>query len=219
MRMARDKEKQKAWWKVYYEAHKDEVKMRSKSYYEAHKDEHAARSKAYRESHKDEYKAQKKAWYEAHKDEHKAWCKAHYEAQSKLMYIWADEKKSKWKHEGLCRRYFEYLFNKPFRCRFPDFLKTEDVSRLQLDGYCEELRLAFEYNGKQHYEYVPYYHKDMMDVFNAADNDREKARLCNEHDITLIVIPYKIKAKALFNYIMTECERLGFADKFALEWI
>ena len=42
--------------------------------------------------------------------------------------------------EKICRKYFEYLFNKPFNRIRPSWL-----SELELDGYNEELNIAFEY--------------------------------------------------------------------------
>lgn len=45
-----------------------------------------------------------------------------------------------------------------------DFLTFQN-SRLELDGYCENLKLAFEHQGKQHIEYIPHIHKG-EDGFN-----------------------------------------------------
>lgn len=89
------------------------------------------------------------------------------------------------KHEAECRTVFEKLFNKPFR-------KTRAIfgNQLELDGYCEELKLAFEYNGIQHYERLPHWQKTSDDFLKQQKRDIKKARLCKEKGIRLITIPY-----------------------------
>ncbi len=88
-------------------------------------------------------------------------------------------------NEKKCRSIFENIFDKKF-------LKNRKVlnCRLELDGYCDELKLAFEYNGEQHYKRHPYWHKKSGVFEKQQQNDRLKARLCEEKGINLIVIPY-----------------------------
>lgn len=88
----------------------------------------------------------------------------------------------------------------------PDFLKYPKTNRnLELDFYCEELKVAVEYNGRQHYEYIPFFHKNDINNF-----DRQKRRdifkrlACEKHGITLINVPYTIKNEDIYNYIMME---------------
>lgn len=58
---------------------------------------------------------------------------------------------------------------------------------MQLDVYIEELRLAVEYQGEQHYK--PSYW-NTTDVATQQMRDREKRNACEQHSITLIEIPY-----------------------------
>ncbi len=58
---------------------------------------------------------------------------------------------SRFKTENKCRIILEDIFDKPF----PKNRKALNC-RLELDGYCEELKLAFEYNGIQHYKRIPH---------------------------------------------------------------
>ena len=44
------------------------------------------------------------------------------------------------------------------KCR-PKFLRTERGGRLELDGYCKERGIAFEYQGEQHYNPASWFHK------------------------------------------------------------
>ena len=67
------------------------------------------------------------------------------------------------KGEKECRKVLENLFNKPFSKSRPDFLRnpvTGGNFNLELDCYNQELSLAVEYNGIQHYKYVPYFHRN-----------------------------------------------------------
>ncbi len=47
-----------------------------------------------------------------------------------------------------------------------------------------------EFDGKQHYEYVPYFHKNYSGFLKQQERDRQKNRYCLMHQIPLIRIPY-----------------------------
>lgn len=91
--------------------------------------------------------------------------------------------------EEFVRETFETIFNKKFIKVRPDWLKSPKTKlNLELDGYCEELKIAFEYNGPHHYDpnYI-YYHESVV------WKDKFKKRRCKELGITL----YVFKAKRL----------------------
>ena len=93
-----------------------------------------------------------------------------------------------YKSEFLTRQIFESLFDKKFTKKI--------LERLELDGYCEELNLAFEYNGIQHEKYSPYFHRDGPDDFQAQlERDTRKRELCEKNGIRLIDIPSKYNHK------------------------
>jgi len=93
---------------------------------------------------------------------------------------------AKGRSENLSRDIIEELMGLPFPSVWPDFL-----SGLELDGYNEDLQLAFEYQGKQHYQHVPYFHKDITQFYAQQERDQRKYKICQEKGITLILIPYK----------------------------
>ena len=53
--------------------------------------------------------------------------------------------------EEICRDYFKKIFKKEFPSSYPSWLKNKNRQQLELDGYCEELGIAFEHQGRQHY--------------------------------------------------------------------
>jgi hypothetical protein len=93
---------------------------------------------------------------------------------------------SKSRTENECRKVFESLFPEhKFPNTRPNFLQG-----LELDGYCEELNMAFEYNGRQHYEVVDFIQNDTQeDLEERQEHDRRKLEICNQRGIKLCVIP------------------------------
>lgn len=67
------------------------------------------------------------------------------------------------------------------------------MNRLELDGYCQELQLAFEYNGEQHYKWSKHYHRTEEQFKNMQDRDERKLNYCDENNVCLIIIPYTIE--------------------------
>lgn len=90
-------------------------------------------------------------------------------------------------YERICRLYFETLFNQKFPTSYPPWLKNEKGNQLELDGYCGELGLAFEHNGKQHYQRIKSSWKDRFEQIQK--NDQCKIDLCKQNNVTLIIIP------------------------------
>ena len=116
--------------------------------------------------------------------------------------------------EEKCRDIFEYLLQADFPSRRPDFLKNPSTKRnLELDGYNEKLKLAFEHNGKQHYEFPNTFHKTRDDFEKQIARDAFKNARCQELDIDLINIPYTVKTKDLEKFIKRELVKLGFSQQ------
>jgi len=88
-------------------------------------------------------------------------------------------------HELLSKFIFEEYLGVEFRKKRKVF-----GSNLELDGFNEELAIAFEHQGKQHYEYIPFFHRKPSNFKKQQMRDAEKRRLCNRHKVTLIEIPY-----------------------------
>lgn len=98
--------------------------------------------------------------------------------------------------EKICRLYFEMIFKKPFPKAKPEWLVSPKTNTLlELDGFCEALNLAFEHNGRHHYESFVYGKCNNLE--NVQYNDKIKVELCKQRGITLIVIPQLFKKSSL----------------------
>jgi len=108
------------------------------------------------------------------------------------------------------RRVLEEMFNKPFPKKRPNFLKNPIMDgqiNLELDCYNEELGIAAEYNGIQHYKYSPYFHSSKEAFHNQKYRDLIKRRACADNGIFLIEIPYNIPIHNIKDFIVVELNK------------
>ena len=74
----------------------------------------------------------------------------------------------------------------------PNWIKNKEGNNLELDFYCEYLKLAFEYQGLQHEQYIPFFHNnDINNFYKQQEHDRIKKEECEKRGIKLICIPSK----------------------------
>lgn len=64
-------------------------------------------------------------------------------------------------------------------------------TKLKLDYYIFDLKMAFEFDGRQHEELVVHYHGNKKGFERAQERDREKEEWCDINDITLIRVTTK----------------------------
>ena len=111
--------------------------------------------------------------------------------------------------ESLCRDFFERIFKAKFPKQRPEWLVNPfSGGRMHLDGYNKELKLAFEFNGPQHYKMYPKYHKTYQDFTEQQERDMFKALLCKKKGITLITVPYTLDYDEFQAHIMKEYKKL-----------
>lgn len=115
------------------------------------------------------------------------------------------------KKETKCKIILENIFKRPFNKIRPAFLKNKITGKnLEIDCYCADLRLGLEFNGKQHYEFVPVMHKT-KDAFRAQQyRDHMKKEMCEKQGIKLIEVPYWIPEDNLQAYIVQELRKFGY---------
>jgi hypothetical protein len=109
------------------------------------------------------------------------------------------------KGEIECRRVLREIFNKPFEKARPQFLNnpvTGGSFNLELDCFDDELKIAVEYNGRQHYEYTPFFHKNKDQFTMQKYRDDMKRRICKDQGILLIEVPHTIPIKNIESFIM-----------------
>lgn len=117
--------------------------------------------------------------------------------------------KSKPPSEGELKalQHLSSFFGKPFCTVRPDFLvnprpvKGKKAKNLELDCYNGELKIALEYQGRMHYEFVKHFHKT-IDVFEqTVFRDKYKKEVCRRLGIFLICVPYWIKVNDIPAFI------------------
>ena len=91
--------------------------------------------------------------------------------------------------ERVCRIFFEQLFKKKFPKAYPKWLVNDRGNQMELDGYCADLRLAFEHHGQQHYNISTPFVKDTDKLSKTKASDELKRELCKKRGIHLIEIP------------------------------
>lgn len=125
------------------------------------------------------------------------------------------------KSENECRRVLQNIFiGYKFPNVRPEFMENNKTKRrLELDCYNEKLNLALEYNGKQHYKYVPIFHKGDRNAYKSQkDRDELKKAICTLRNITLIVVPYTVPFKDIERYIVNSVKKF-IAKKYIREEI
>lgn len=73
---------------------------------------------------------------------------------------------------------------------------------LELDWYCAELKLAVEFNGRQHYDVVPVFHGQGTDaerrLHGQKMRDAKKIKLCQQRGVDLVIVRYDCKNIRIF---------------------
>lgn len=122
------------------------------------------------------------------------------------------------KMETLTRHIISCMLNSEFvevrsgeyRGKILPWLYTTDMFfkkiMLDLDGYSEYYRIAFEYQGPQHFTDTQ---NNNLKFHYTINNDREKAKKCAENGVKLIIIPYTITRQDLPNYIRSRLYDAG----------
>lgn len=123
------------------------------------------------------------------------------------------ENKSESKGEIECRRFLETIFQVPFSKARPDFLKNPITgNNLELDCFNESLKLGVEYNGKQHYDFTTFFHRNIEASTNQKYRDELKRRMCKENNINLIEVPYTIKLNDIGPFLHLKLKQLGYIN-------
>lgn len=106
------------------------------------------------------------------------------------------------KKEYLCCKAVEELFGKPFLSVRPAFLKNPETgSNLEIDCYCDELKLGIEFNGVQHYVWPNFTNHSKEEFIAQVRRDQYKVEACDCHGVYLITVPYNVPESLFKEYI------------------
>ena len=107
------------------------------------------------------------------------------------------------KGEKECKIAAEKIYGVPFVSVWPDWLRNPSTGRcLELDLYNEELKLAIEFHGRQHYVYTPFYQKNgYSDFIKQVERDNVKLDICDRNNVYVITVPYNCPTNQIENYI------------------
>lgn len=60
----------------------------------------------------------------------------------------------------------------------------------RFDFFLPQQNLIIELDGRQHFEYIPYFHKNQQNFLKSQERDRRKNSYCLANKISLYRIPY-----------------------------
>ena len=123
--------------------------------------------------------------------------------------------------ERVCRGILEEMFQTEFPKSSPHWLNTDKIGkpggRRHLDGCNMVLKIAFEWQGIQHYRYEPFFHKgDINNFFKQKEEDEFKRKRCKENNVILLEIGFigeeklrRLKFSEIEDYIRQELLKKG----------
>ena len=103
----------------------------------------------------------------------------------------------------------EELYNEKFPNVRPEWLINPETNHLlELDCYNKEMGIAFEYQGRQHYEPVEFFGGEET-YKKVKKRDKIKRKVCKRHSVRLIEIdsrefPHNVKKEVLKEFIESE---------------
>ena len=93
------------------------------------------------------------------------------------------------KSEEIARTTFEQIFKLDFPKVRPKWLKNVRGFQMEIDGFCKELNIGFEYQGIQHFS------KQLFggDLDKRIADDVRKAQLCSDNGVHLFILTHEMK--------------------------
>ena len=106
------------------------------------------------------------------------------------------------KGEAISRDVLESIYGVPFPRVRPNWLVNPETGRnMELDGYNDDLKIAFEYNGIQHYKSDHHFNKSYEHFLAQVRRDNLKVDICDSLGVYLITIPYNVPNDQIHAYI------------------
>ncbi|PLY01945.1 MAG: hypothetical protein C0623_04730 [Desulfuromonas sp.] len=105
------------------------------------------------------------------------------------------------KGENLLRGYLEFVLERTSRKIQIKDDAFEGFSWLELDIYFEDLALAFEYQGHQHYEFPNAFDKEVKEFEERQRRDRAKKEWCEKQGVLLVEVFESMSLKMVPDHI------------------
>lgn len=107
--------------------------------------------------------------------------------------------------EQACKEAAESVYGQVFEHSVrPEWLRSPETGRLlTLDLYCGELGVAIQINGPQHYKFIPFFHRNDPEQFEASKRkDEYRLELCTKNGVRVITVPYTVDIEDMEKYIL-----------------
>ena len=112
---------------------------------------------------------------------------------------------------------FREVIEKITGCEFPktrpSWLLNERGNRMEIDGFCSKLKIGFEYQGRQHLEFIPHWHKKILKFNEQQKADSIKRKILDDRGIKMIYPTYKLKPYQFEDFIKNEICMIDFQNK------
>lgn len=105
--------------------------------------------------------------------------------------------------ERKCKQTLERIYGVPFVTVRPDWLKNVTGHNLELDCYNDDLKIATEYNGIQHYVWPNFTGCSFQEFLDLRERDARKVEICNRDGVYLIVVPYNVAHDKIPSFIVS----------------
>lgn len=118
--------------------------------------------------------------------------------------------------ERLFRKYGKYNIVENIR---PEWLVSSKGERLELDFYIDELAVAVEVQGGQHFNFTPIFHDTEYDFKEQLRRDEEKLSICKARGINLLYVCKKSEIDAVVYMIDSKINKRFNEYDFVFETV
>ena len=129
-----------------------------------------------------------------------------------VSYRWVDQNPNS--RQNRMQACLQTLLGKPFVKVRPSFLRNPETRRcLELDAYCEELKLGAEFHGVQHSCFPNPFHSTRAQFVQQQKRDQLKIALCKTHGIQLLIVLHHVQKDELELHIKEQLLAMGFLNR------
>jgi hypothetical protein len=106
------------------------------------------------------------------------------------------------KGERICCQTMERIYGVSFKSTWPNWLRNPETgAEMELDCFNDDLKIAVEYNGSQHYQWPNFTNQSYQQFMNQVRRDDLKKRICDRNGVYLITVPYNVPYEQIPEYI------------------